>query len=248
MTDLAHRRILVTGAAQGLGLGIARHLAACGAALVLTDVDARVCNWARDPLFSRAIAVVQDLADSDAAGKIMETVRAGFGSLNGLVNCAAWSLTKPLAEETVEEYDRLVAINQRAPYFLCQKFVAQLTDDAPDPCILNISSINAMVGNRNLVAYAGTKGALLSMTRALAVELAPRVRVMAISPAGVRTDYTLQLIREGALDAEASRRKRLIPRFIEVDEIAELAAFLMGPAAKSVTGANWAFDGGYTAH
>jgi NAD(P)-dependent dehydrogenase (short-subunit alcohol dehydrogenase family) len=246
--DLSHRRILVTGAAQGLGLGIARHLAECGAALVLTDIDDRVCNYAREPLFARAIAVVQDLADSDAAAKIMEETRERFGSLNGLINCAGWSLQRPLGEETLEEYDRLIAINQRSPYFLCQKFVAQLTDAEPDPCILNIASINAMVGNRNLVAYAGTKGALVAMTRALAVELAPRVRVVAISPAGVRTDFTLQLIREGVLDAEASRRKRLIPRFIEVEEIAQLTAFLMGPAAKSVTGCNWAFDGGYTAH
>jgi NAD(P)-dependent dehydrogenase (short-subunit alcohol dehydrogenase family) len=245
--DLSHRRILVTGAAQGLGLGIARRLASSGAALLLTDVDARVRAHLEDPVFKRSVAVVRDLAEPQAPEQIMQEAVAHFSSLDGLINCAGWSLQRPLAEQGLEEFDRLIAVNQRAPFFLCQQFVAQLTDRDTDPCIINIASVNAMIGNARLVAYAGTKGALLAMTRALAVELAPRVRVIAISPAGVRTEFTEQMIREGTFDAEASRRKRLIPRWIEVEEIGSLVVFLMSPAARSVTGSNWTFDGGYTA-
>lgn len=84
------------------------------------------------------------------------------------------------------------------------------------------------------------------MTRALAVEFAPRVRVVAISPGSVRTHVTNQLIESGQIDAEALTDKALIKRFIAVEEIAELVSFLFSPAARSITGANWVFDGGYT--
>ncbi len=243
----SHRRILVTGAANGLGLGIAKTLATSGAQLVLTDVDVKVRVRAEEPEFAgRAIALVHDLAEPDAAGYLIdESVRA-VGSLNGLVNCGAWSFHKPALQTTVEEFDRVVAINQRTPYFLACRFFSQLKADDQDPCIVNIASVNALIGNLNLAAYAGTKGALVAMTRALAVELAPRVRVVAISPASVKTHVTNQLIESGRIDPETALDLLLVKRFITVEEIGELVSFLFSPAAASVTGANWVFDGGYT--
>jgi NAD(P)-dependent dehydrogenase (short-subunit alcohol dehydrogenase family) len=246
--DHSARRILVTGAGNGLGLGIAKTLAEAGAHLVLSDVDLQVLERAAEPVFGgRAVAKVCDLADADAPNRLMEASVKAVGSLNGLVNCAAWSFHKPAMETTIEEFDRVVAINQRAPYFLACRFAAQLVDEDADPCIINIASVNALVGNPNLTAYAGTKGALTAMTRALAVELAPRLRVVAISPGSVRTHVTNQLIESGAIDPDALLEKALIHRFITVDEIGALVSFLFSPAARSVTGANWVFDGGYTA-
>jgi len=243
----SNRRILVTGAANGLGLGIARTLATAGAHLILTDVDVKVEERAREPEFGgRAIALVQDLAEADAADRLVaESVRL-VGSLNGLVNCAAWSFHKPASETTVQEFDRVVAINQRTPYFLACRFAAQLNLADDDACIVNIASVNALVGNPNLIAYAGTKGALAAMTRAMAVELAPHVRVVAISPGSVKTHVTNQLIASGQIDPQALLDTALIKRFITVEEIGELVSFLFSPAARSVTGANWVFDGGYT--
>jgi NAD(P)-dependent dehydrogenase (short-subunit alcohol dehydrogenase family) len=241
------RRILVTGAANGLGLGIARTLAAAGGSLVLADLDAKVHERAAEPEFQgRAIALVRDLAEPDAARWLIEQSVRAMGSLNGLVNCAAWSFHKPALATTIAEFDRVVAINQRAPYFLACEFARQLTEDERDACIVNIASVNALVGNPNLAAYAGTKGALAAMTRALAVELAPRVRVVAISPGSVRTHVTEQLIQSGQIDPEAILDTALIKRFIAVEEIGELVSFLFSPAARSVTGANWVIDGGYT--
>jgi NAD(P)-dependent dehydrogenase (short-subunit alcohol dehydrogenase family) len=241
------RRILVTGAANGLGLGIAKTLAAAGAQLVLTDVDEIVRERAKEPAFAgRAIALIRDLAEPDVADYLIdESVRA-VGSLNGLVNCGALSFHKPALQTTVEEFDRVVAINQRAPYFLACRFFSQLKSTDEDPCIVNIASVNALVGNLNLAAYASTKGALTAMTRALAVELAPRVRVVAISPASVRTYVTNQLIESGQINPETALDLLLIKRFVTVDEIGELVSFLFSPAAASVTGANWVMDGGYT--
>lgn len=247
-SDQSSRRILVTGAANGLGLGIASSLALTGAQLVLADVDPKVVERAEEPLFrSRAVAQVCDLADADAPRLLIEASVKAFGSLDGLVNCAAWSFHKPAMETTLEEFDRLVAINQRAPYFLACHFAAQLADIDADPCIVNIASVNALVGNPNLTAYAGTKGALVAMTRALAVELAPRVRVVSICPGCVRTQVTNQLIESGYVNPDSLLEKALIRRFITVDEIGALVSFLFSPAARSVTGTDWVFDGGYTA-
>ncbi len=245
--DHSNRRILVTGAAHGLGLGIARVLAAAGARLVLADVDSKVCERAGEAGFSaRAVALVRNLAEPDAARWLIEESIRALGPLNGLVNCAAWSFHKPALETTIVEFDQVVAINQRAPYLLACEFVRHLSIAENDACIVNIASVNALVGNPNLAAYAGTKGALAAMTRALAVEFAPRVRVVAISPGSVRTHVTEQLIECGQIDPVTLLDSALIKRFIAVEEIGELASFLFSAAARSVTGANWVFDGGYT--
>jgi glucose 1-dehydrogenase len=245
---LSDRRVLVTGSAQGLGLGIARRLASRGARVALTDIDPVVTDRALEPVFSgRAITIVKDLADADSAEYLIHAARQEFNAINALVNCGAWSFHKSLPETTIAEFDRLIAINQRAPFFLSQEFAAQLTEADCDPCIVNISSVNALIGNPNLVAYAGTKGALAAMTRAMAIELAPRVRAVAISPGAVKTYVTEQLIQKGEIRPEELLRRTPIARFIAVEEVAELVAFLLGPAGGAVTGSNWVYDGGYTA-
>jgi glucose 1-dehydrogenase len=245
--DLKNRTILVTGAAQGLGLGIARRLAGAGARLVLVDCDSAVENRLADPLLSNsAIALVRDLAEPEAARDLMRSASEKVGVLDGLVNCAAWSFHRPFCETTISEFDRVVAINQRAPFFLSQEFAKALRDGAPDPCIVNIASVNAVVGNANLTAYASTKGALVAMGRAMAVELAPRIRVVTISPGAVRTTNSEHLIAEGQIVVKSLLDRFLVKRFITVEEIADLVAFLFGPSAMSITGCNWIIDGGLT--
>lgn len=222
-------------------------MAEFGAAVVLSDCQPSVVDRAKEAPFKNAIAVVKDLADDDAGEFIVSEAVEKLGSLNALINCGAWSFQRTVAEMTPPEFDRLVAINQRAPFFLSQQFSRALGANEEDPCIINIASVNALAGNPNLVAYAGTKGAMVSMTRAMAVEFAPRIRVAAISPGAVRTDFTEDLIRSGVIDEDAMMRTVLTPRFIVPSEIADLIGFLLSPAAKSITGCNWVFDGGYTA-
>jgi len=250
--DLGNRTILITGAAQGLGLGIARRLARAGARMVLVDCDPVVEDHLEDPVFATsAIALVRDLAEPNAPRDLIREALEKVDSLNGLINCAAWSLHKTLAETTLQEFDRLVAINQRAPFFLSQEFARAICnaapDAAPDPCIVNIASVNASVGNANLTGYASTKGALVAMGRAMAVELAPRIRVVTISPGAVLTTNTENLIAAGQIVVPRLLERFLIKRFITVEEIADLVAFLFGPSAISITGCNWVVDGGLTA-
>jgi NAD(P)-dependent dehydrogenase (short-subunit alcohol dehydrogenase family) len=107
--------------------------------------------------------------------------------------------------------------------------------------------VNAEIGNRNLTAYASTKGALVAMSRAIAVELAPRIRVATISPGAVLTKHTEDLISKGEIDVQHLFSRQLLKGFISVGEIGDLVVFLFGPSGKSVTGSNWIIDSGVTA-
>jgi glucose 1-dehydrogenase len=220
--------------------------------MVLVDCDPVVEDHLADPIFAKsAITLVRDLAEPDAPRDVIRAALEKMESLNGLINCAAWSLHKALAETTIQEFDRLIAINQRAPFFLSQEFARAICgaspDHTPDPCIVNIASVNASVGNAYLTGYASTKGALVAMGRAMAVELAPRIRVVTVSPGAVFTTNTENLIAAGQIDVPILLERFLVKRFITVEEIADLVAFLFGPSAISITGCNWVIDGGLTA-
>jgi NAD(P)-dependent dehydrogenase (short-subunit alcohol dehydrogenase family) len=244
---------VITGAANGLGLAIARRFAADEARLLLVDSDATVLSRVGEEDFpaARTYALVKDLSEPDAARAVFDLAAGTIGLADVLINNAAWSFHKPMLEVTVAEFDRVVGINQRAPYFLAQEFLRQVSR-APqklrDPAIVNIASVNALVGNPGLAAYAGTKGALVAMTRAMAVEMAEfHVRVNSISPAAVETFVTKNLIASGVIDPPKLLEDYLIKRFASCEEIADLVAYLCGPSATYVNGANWVIDAGYTA-
>jgi NAD(P)-dependent dehydrogenase (short-subunit alcohol dehydrogenase family) len=248
------RHAVVTGAAWGLGLAIARRLSDNGAHILLVDSDEKVLSRIGEKEFppTKAFALVKDLADPDAASYVFDYAAKTIGFADILINNAAWSFHKPMLDVTVAEFDRLVAINQRAPFFLAQEFIRRLSK-VPEqngcPRIVNIASVNALAGNRNLVPYAGTKGALVAMTRAMAVEMTEQfnVRVNAISPSGVETYVTKNLIASGAIDPAKLIERYLVKRLSSCEEIASLVAYLCSDAATFVNGANWVIDGGYLA-
>jgi NAD(P)-dependent dehydrogenase (short-subunit alcohol dehydrogenase family) len=251
--SLKGRSAVVTGAGNGLGLAIARRLATAGSRLLLVDQDEAVLTRIGDDLPSQSVfALVKDLADDDAAAVVFDHVSKSLGQVDTLINNAAWSFHKPMLEVTLSEFNRLVGVNQRAPYFLAQEFLRHVTNSAPtpnDPVIVNIASVNALSGNVNLVAYAGTKGAVAAMTRAMAVEMQPfGIRVNTISPGAVETFVTRKLIAAGVIDPPQLFEGLLVKRFASSEEIAELVAYLCSPAARYVNGANWVIDGGYMAH
>ncbi|MGC2399309.1 MAG: SDR family oxidoreductase [Acidobacteriaceae bacterium] len=245
--DLAGRTVIVTGAGNGLGLAIARRFVEGGARVLLVDQDPVVLGRVEEGKQNSMFAMVKDLAEPDAAAEVFEQAKDNLGSIDALINNAAWSFHKPMLEVTRAEFDRIVAINQRTPFFMAQEFLKQLKQ-AEDPAIVNIGSVNALLGNPNLVPYAGTKGAVVAMTRAMAVEMASsNVRVNSICPGAVHTFVTQQLIASGAIEPAKLIQKYLIKRFATCEEIAELVAYLCSDAARYVTGANWEIDGGYSA-
>ena len=156
-----------------------------------------------------------------------------------------------MLDVTAAEFDRLIRINQRTPYFLAQEFcrtIANVKEKTADPVIVNVASVNAFRGSPNLVAYAGTKGALVSMTRAMAVEMARLgIRVNSISPGAVDTSVTRSLINAGVIDPPKLLENVPAGRFASCAEIAELVVYLCSSCGKYVNGANWVIDGGYLA-
>lgn len=247
------RRAVITGAANGLGLAIAKRLAIDGAFLLLVDCDSTVLSRVTENVFAakRAFALVKDLSEPDAALVVFERAASTIGLVDTLINNAAWSFHKPMVDVTISEFDRVVNINQRAPFFLAQAMLKQISgakDRPRDPVIVNIGSVNALAGNANLVAYAGTKGALTTMTRTMAVEMSPwGIRVNAVCPAAIKTHVTNNLIATGVIDPSQLFEKYLQKRFATCEEIAELVSYLCSDSATSVNGANWIIDGGYLA-
>jgi NAD(P)-dependent dehydrogenase (short-subunit alcohol dehydrogenase family) len=252
--DLQGCSAVITGAGNGLGLAIAQRFVAGGAKVLLVDQDPVVLKriGSSDLPSTQASAMVKDLGEPDAAAAVFETANKTLGQVNVLVNDAAWSFHKPLLEVTQREFDKVVNINQRAPYFLAQEFCRAVANAKTRPAnlaITNIASVNALRGNPNLIAYAGTKGAIVAMTRAMAVEVSSLgIRVNSISPGAVETAYTRSLIGSGVIDPPKLFEKALVKRFASCAEIAELVAYLSSPRAAFVTGANWVIDGGYLAY
>jgi NAD(P)-dependent dehydrogenase (short-subunit alcohol dehydrogenase family) len=247
------RRAVVTGAANGLGLAIAKRLSADGAFVLLVDSDSTVLSRVTEDGFraERAFALVKDLSEPDAATVVFERTASAIGLVDTLINNAAWSFHKAMQEVTVSEFDRVVSINQRAPFFLAQAMLKQISQakiHPRDPVIINVGSVNALAGNANLVPYAGTKGALTAMTRTMAVEMSPwGIRVNAICPAAIETYVTKKLIAAGVIDPPQLFERYLQKRFASCEEIADLVAYLCSDSATYVNGANWVIDGGYLA-
>jgi 3-oxoacyl-[acyl-carrier protein] reductase len=252
--DLQGRSAVITGAGNGLGLAIAQRFVAGGARVLLVDRDPVVLKriGSKELPSSHAFALAKDLAEPDAAVAVFEVARQTLGQVNVLVNNAAWSFHKPMLEVTHEEFDKLVHINQRAPYFLAVEFCrafANAEKKPANPAITNIASVNASRGNLNLAAYAGTKGAIVAMTRAMAVEMSSLgIRINSISPGAVETSHTRSLIDSGVIDPPKLFEKALVKRFASCAEVADLVAYISSPSAAFVTGANWVIDGGYLAY
>ena len=195
--------------------------------------------------------LVQDLQDPHAGRVILVHALEKLGGVDTLINNAAWSLHRPFLETSLEDFDKIVAVNQRAPFFLIQelfRYISKSPVEVRDPVVVNVASVNALAGNARLIAYAGTKGALAAMTRAMAVEMAPRgIRVVSISPGAVDTPFEQKVTAEAGIDIRRRFDKFLIKRYTTCEEIAELVLFLCGSACACVTGANWVIDGGYLA-
>jgi 3-oxoacyl-[acyl-carrier protein] reductase len=247
MTDkLAGKVALVTGGSRGIGAAIAQRLARDGAAVAITFASAQQkadeLVRAIEAAGGRALAIRADSADADALRHaVMETVRT-LGRLDVLVNNAGIAVVAPLDQYSLEDFDRMVAINVRAVFVAAQEASRYMGEGGR---IITIGSVNAermpFVGGG---VYAMTKAAVAGLTRGLARDLGPRgITLNTVQPGPTDTDMN------PADGPAAAAMKGLIAlgRYARGDEIAGLVAYLAGPEAGFVTGASLTIDGGYSA-
>jgi 3-oxoacyl-[acyl-carrier protein] reductase len=244
--NLEGKIALVTGGSRGIGAAIAKRLAADGANVAITyskDADAAASVVKEiERAGQKAIAIQADAADADAVKAAVEKTFATFGRLDVLVNSAGTAIPKPFEEATLEEMDRVIAINVRGVFVATQAALKHMNDGG------RIIMVGSAVGERavapGLVPYAATKGAVKMFTQALSREVGSRgITVNNVQPGPIDTDLN-PASGEWAVPQKAATA---LNRYGRVDEIAAMVAFVAGPESSYITGANLTVDGGMNA-
>jgi NAD(P)-dependent dehydrogenase (short-subunit alcohol dehydrogenase family) len=251
MSGMAGKLALVTGASSGIGRATALKLANAGAdvALVALPGPELTATAAECEEFgAAALAIEADVGDSGAVDHAFALVEE-LGSVDAVFGCAGTSMVVPLTETSDEQWASQLRTNLTGSFFVARA-AARLMIPRGRGTIVLVASELALMGQVGYVAYTATKGGILSMTRALAAELAPHgVRVNALCPGTVDTPL-LAAEFEGAGDPLAEReqttRSIATGRIAHVDEIAAVALFLLSDESSYVTGSHFVVDGGRT--
>ncbi len=247
--DLTGRVALVTGGNGGIGRSIALGFAEAGASVAILGRNAEKNKKVLAELESRgprAIAIQADITDAARIKPAVARVEKELGPVGILVNNAGIGLIKPSLEVPLEEWNRVIEINLTACFLLSQAVGISMTQRKTGK-IINISSIYGLFGNPVAASYSASKGALIQLTKSMAIEFAPsNVQVNVIVPGYFHTDLTEQF-RATPVYQETIKRTPA-GRWGEADELAGTAIFLASRASDYMTGATLVVDGGYSVH
>ncbi len=244
MESLADRVALVTGAAQGIGLGIARSLARAGCSVVLSDIAQGELDSATTEIADLGApcrSVIADVTRADDVDRLVRESVDTFSRLDILVNNAGVVILKPIQETSEAEWDRVLDTNLKGT-FLCSKRAIPEIASTGGGSIINISSIAAFAFTTPHIPYAASKAGIWSLTRDLAYEVAPqRIRVNAIAPGPIET-----AMFDSLTDAERAAHAKTVPlgRLGQTRDIGDAVVFLASDAASFITGATLPVTGG----
>ena len=237
---------IITGAGKGIGAAIARAFAGAGADCVLTartasDLEAVAADVA--DAGSRAVPIAADVNDLEALAALVERTASELGGIDIVVNNAGGSMSRPFLDTTVAQLEKSFHFNVSAPFELVRLAVPHMLERGGG-VICNIGSVAGRNAVRTSLTHSLTKAALEQLTRLMAVELAPRIRVNGVLPGAVETDslrmYLSSMdpsVRE-AMHANTAMRRNGLP-----SDIADAVLYLCSPAAAWITGQNLAVDG-----
>jgi NAD(P)-dependent dehydrogenase (short-subunit alcohol dehydrogenase family) len=245
MLDLRGRRVVISGASSGIGLETARMLVSKGAEVCLTARRADPIAAAAEDIGGGSWAWPCDVADPPSVSALATEVRSRWGLVDGLVNNAGFAPMARLDETSNEVWDEAFAINVRGPFILCREFGSMLHETS-SPAVVNVSSTLAERAIQGMAAYNASKAALNQLTRSLALEWAPKVRVNAVMPAVVDTPIhaTRGMTSE---QVEAMGEMHPMKRIGQPEDVAAMIVFLLSNASSWMTGTVIPVDGGILA-
>ncbi len=257
MFSLEKKVAFVTGAGSGIGEQIARLFAQQGARVVLADINLDAAKRVAGEIQAvggSARTQQLDVAEESLVKAAIEQVAATEGRLDILVNNAGISHVGTILETSLEDWERVMRVNARGPFLCAREAVRQMLAQLPaGGVIINMSSVAATIGIDRRLPYCASKGAVLALTRSIAIDFATKgIRCNAICPGTVQTPFVEDYLARHFADHEDEVRQQLharqpIGRMGRPDEIAHAALYLASDEAAFVTGSALVIDGGWTA-
>jgi meso-butanediol dehydrogenase/(S,S)-butanediol dehydrogenase/diacetyl reductase len=238
---LRDKRVLITGGAGGIGLATARRFLEEGSRVTILDRDAAACRRAREDLPGLSAALVADVSDPGEVAAAFAVLDAAWGGLDVLVNNAGISLRHPFADITPQEWQQVIGVNLTGVFHVAQEAARRMLVGGGG-VILNMGSTNGLTGYHYYADYNASKAGVVELTRSMALELGPTIRVNAVCPGFIMTpmqeaEYTPEMRR--AFEAKVPLRRLGAP-----EEVAALFAFLASDEAAFITGQCFVIDGG----
>lgn len=240
------KNIIVTGGGQGIGKITSLELLNNGYAVSVVEIDEEAANEFKAEINNKNIAFfITDVSDEMSVKKSIDASIERFGNIAGLINNAAIQIDIPLAQLSVDEWNRVIAVNLTGA-FICAKYATPFLK-VSNGSIINLCSTRAFQSEANTEAYTASKGGIFSLTHALAISLGPEIRVNCISPGWIDVSN----IKKRAHTKQYQMRdedhtQHPAGRVGKAEDIANMILFLLNPENRFITGQNFVIDGGMT--